>query len=171
MTKELANKKDLKHPLIICFYGGIYDQTGVGKSTASNFIAEKFNFHVCHIGQNIEIVAKQMNYWDGKKDRDGIQILSALCARGRAITPNYWLNMSLLSVPKGTERITFDDIWFVEEYNAIKNMGGYFILIERPGFEQPEWEFDSDFVIHNDGDITAFENKIKQVMGVINRRT
>ena len=56
--------------------------------------------------------------------------------------------------------IVFDDVWFEEEYKAIRNIGGVFVLVERTGFDQPNWEFLPDFKICNDGTINNFEKKV-----------
>jgi hypothetical protein len=158
--KNEKNKQNTP-PLIVCLYGGIYNQTGVGKTTAAGFLSKNFDFHICHIGQGVETVAKQTVGWNGKKDKDGIEILNNVCASGRKISPLYWLNMAFLSIPESTKRIVIDDLWFTEEYHVLKNMKSFFILVERSDFNQTSWDFDFDFAINNDEDIKSFEQKIE----------
>ena len=141
---------------IIGFCGGFFDISGVGKTTAANTLVEKYNFHLCHIGDNIEKIAKKTTQWDGIKDKKGIEILSKICIEGRTINQNYWINLALASIPENKNRIVFDDISFTNEYNIIKNMAGILILIQRTGFSQPEWDFTPDHILNNNSTIEDF---------------
>lgn len=148
---------------LIGFCGGLFGSNGVGKTTASNFLVKNFNFCLCSISKNIEESAKKLCKWNGNKDKDGLEILNNICIFGRKINENYWLNVALASIPKSEKRIVFDDIFFSNEANFIKNNKGFVIYIERNGYEQPQLDFNYDSILKNSSDINNFEKNIEKL--------
>jgi len=150
--------------LFIGFSGGLFGSNGVGKTTAANFLVEKYNFYLCNLSNPIEESAKKLCSWNGIKDKDGLQILNQVCISGKKINEDYWFNISLASIPKNINKIVFDNIYFSNETNFIKNFKGFVINIERNGFQKNFLTHKPDYVVLNNDSLDAFKNKIDKLI-------
>jgi len=152
-------------PKIIGFCGGSFGSNGVGKTTAANFVVKEFGFHYCSLSNAVEQSAIKLCKWDGKKDKDGLIILNQVCASGRKINENYWLNITLASIPKDVNKVVFDDVYFKNEINFIKSKNGIIMHIGRDGFEEPEADYymsdlNSAYMVGNNSTIEDFQKTI-----------
>ncbi|MBN1957375.1 MAG: hypothetical protein JXQ81_05210 [Desulfuromonadales bacterium] len=92
----------------------------------------------------------------------------------RAQDPDYWTTaweQKLREFDLSSTHILVDDVRFVNELNVIKDNGGYFIRIVRPGFDgannhSSENSLDDyagwDLVIDNDGSLEDFLAEVKE---------
>ena len=156
-------------PKIIGFCGGSFGSNGVGKTTAANFVVKEFGFHYCSLSNAVEQSAIKLCKWDGKKDKDGLIILNQVCASGRKINENYWLNITLASIPKNVDKVVFDDVYFKNEINFIKSKDGTIINIERNGYVQPETDYyavdlNLSYNIPNNSTIEDFQKTIRIIV-------
>ena len=154
-----------KQLCVVGFCGGSFVANGVGKTTAANLLVKKHNFHLCNLSSPIEESAKKLCKWDGKKDKNGLSILNQVCASGRKINQDYWFNISLASIPKNTDKVVFDNVYFNNEVDFIHKNGGFVIRIEREGFQEFIPYFITDIaIVRNDGSLNDFEKKIDDLM-------
>jgi hypothetical protein len=151
--------------IVVGFCGGNFCSNCVGKTTAANVLVKKHNFYLCNLLNPVEESAKKLCNWDGKRDKNGLSILNQVCASGSKINENYWLNISLASIPKNVDKIVFDNVYFKNESEFIRN-NGFLIYIERIGFDKEITipDFNYDYVIINDGSLNYFENKIDDLI-------
>lgn len=151
--------------LFIGFSGGFLGSNGVGKTTAANYLVKKYKFHLCNLLHPVEESAKKLCKWNGAKDKNGLSILNQTCISGRKINENYWLNISLASMPTGANRVVFDNVFFENEAKFIRELNkGILIHIEREGFMSNFIDIIYDHNITNRGSINDFEKKIDDLI-------
>jgi len=96
----------------------------------------------------------------------------------RAEDPEYWIKAWKREVlTAGKRLIVAADVRFENELDAVRSLGGWTILVRRPGFEgdshvsealaeqPPKW----DFVLENDGSIEDLEAKTDDLMASLGR--
>jgi hypothetical protein len=154
--------------MVVGFCGGNFCSHCAGKTTAANFLVKKHNFYLCDLLNPVEESAMKLCNWDGKKDKNGLSILNQVCESGRKINENYWLNISLASIPKNVDKIVFDNVYFKNESEFIVN-NGFLIYVERIGFykEKPIDDLNYNYFISNDGSLDNFENKIDDLINIL----
>lgn len=182
-----------------------------GKTTAALYIKSRFGFRRKHIAEPLRAMLAVLLKANGYNDVDITDILEGsrkdgwiipelgVTSRhlqitlgtewGRShISPNVWSNTWVRSTQPG-EKVMNDSVRFPNEEDAIRDMGGITILIDRPGtrpgkFKDAvgEMQYDSfgdwsgvhdserldllhpDHVIGNDGSIDDLYNRIDDVM-------
>ena len=166
------NKKR-KIERLVGFCGGKFNSNGVGKTTASLFLQNKHNFFICDPSKYVEKMTdsclKSMSLGsvvlDEKKKQSAFDYVFT---SGRKISENFWLNMAIASIPKESKMVVFDNVYFKNEAQFIKNNGGYIILITRVGFENPELDgFEPDCIVKNEKKIEDFEKKIAKTLSTL----
>jgi len=151
--------------LFIGFCGGAFGSNGVGKTTATNFLVNKYDFHLCDLSYPVGESAKKLCTWDGKKNGLGLAILNQACISGKRINENYWLNLAVASIPKEKIKVVFDNVYFKNEADFIHKNGGFVIHIEREGFQEIVPDFITDIApIINNSSINDFEKKIDELL-------
>jgi hypothetical protein len=168
-----TTKKKHKIERLIGFCGGCFRSNGVGKTTASLFLQKKHNFFICDPSKYVEKMTdnclKSMSLGSVVLEEKKKQFaFDYVFASGRKISENFWLNMAIASIPKEAKMVVFDNVYFRNEAQFIKNNGGYIILITRNGFENPELDgFEPDRVVENEKKIEDFEKKIAKTLSTL----
>ena len=181
---------------------GLCGKKGSGKSTAAKYLTEKYgtsrvNFKdalVTEIKKNFNpmllavIDLLEREDYDGNCaltidqlfDKKPPVIRTLMQCYGtevrRADNENYWKNKWIVSTMEKGGRIVCDDVRFLNEADAVKNVGGFIIKIEREGLvsndsHKSETEMDHinyDYVITvPDGDIDTLHRKLDEIMEVL----
>jgi hypothetical protein len=140
--------------MIIAFTGLI----GSGKTTAARYLAHKWGFTRIRFAQPMkdmllalglneahtdgDLKNRPMSALNNHTPRYAMQKLGTEWGR-KCMGEDFWINAWLTSVHRHgiTEgRIVVDDARFPNEYEAIKNLGGVVIRVERPGIVRGEHE-------------------------------
>lgn len=114
---------------------------GCGKSTVASFIASSIGPHrveVIPFAKALKDLARDLG-WNGKKDEKGRQILQHLGTEVcRNIDPDYWIARwksgagEILNNGLDMRTVIVDDVRFENEIEAIRELGGFTIYINRP---------------------------------------
>lgn len=82
---------------------------------------------------------------------------------------DFWVDQTRARIESAPEdaRIVISDCRFANEADMIHKLGGQVILVGRPGVIQGEHasealDFDTDGVIHNDGDVEYLQDQIRE---------
>ena len=97
-----------------------------GKSHQSNLLCERYGFVRKSFGDKPKEICRDLFGMVGK-DRKLIQTVAETL---KTIDQNVWINYVVTSIISSTEtNIVIDDCRFPNEYEALKNLGFYFIYI------------------------------------------
>lgn len=84
---------------------------------------------------------------------------------------NFWVEQALGGVTPSA-KVAISDVRFLNEAQAVKNLGGLMIKVSRPGFtgdghasevDLADYEFDYEIV--NDGSLVELERKVVELVG------
>ena len=114
---------------------------------------------------------EKTHYLDGQTPRHALQTLGTEWGRV-LISSDIWTN-SLCKAATLFPNIVIDDLRFLNEAGAIRNLKGKLIRIERPGIEPDlghiseleQFRIDVDWVIANDGEPDDMLRELDQLMG------
>lgn len=118
--------------------------------------------------------------WDAYKEtpygneiRRLLQRLGTECGRN-LLGDNIWINSTFKDLdPNGKYIVT--DARFLNEFAAIEDLGGVIIRVNRPGVgpandhpsEMEALEYDFKYIIHNDGDLQSYHQKVETMMRIL----
>jgi len=140
---------------------------GVGKTCVANLMSELSGFKVTSFLTPIADFAREHMKWDGKMDCYGRRVLDSVCRSGRRIDKNFWLNLAMHKVDPECVKVVFDDLFFENEENLIKSLGGKVVLVSRPGVANASECLKPDFTIVNDGTINDLRVKVSGLISAI----
>lgn len=171
------------------FVIGFAGLIGSGKSTAAAYLTKHGGFQrvrfagplkkmMAALGCSIEEVdgalkEQPCELLGGATPRYAMQLLGT--EWGRNLHKQLWINawkVAVKRLPPGVS-VVADDVRFQNEADAIREMGGAVVLIERPGLAQGAHaseglDFDVDAVIQNHGTIEDLHaNMITMVRGML----
>jgi len=100
-------------------------KAGVGKTTMARYLAEKYDYKIISIADQVKFIAHLI--FDMKnKDRG---LLQDIGKKMREIKPTVWIDYTIKRVFEGdTDRIVIDDMRFPNEYNRFNENG--FVLVK-----------------------------------------
>ena len=161
---------------------GIAGKANAGKTTAANYIADKYDFRRVAFAdplkkglaeftglplrmfydQNIKNI--DIPEYNNTSLRYMMQFVGTECFRDN-FGENFWINRMLLEIEnlskEGIDNIVIDDIRFKEEAEMVKELGGYVIFITRPdentirsSHRSEALKVKHDYHIDNDGDLS-----------------
>ncbi|MFA4904457.1 MAG: hypothetical protein WC600_17120 [Desulfobaccales bacterium] len=179
-------------PLLI----GLSGKAGSGKSTAADYLWDQYLYHRFAFADTLKVLvgqafdfSQEQLYGDlkevpdprfGKSPRWCLQHLGTEVFRG--IWPGIWVHHLMESVRdfwqmNGERPVVVTDVRFLDEAEALKNVGAVLIRIERAGAgaqagipdhisetsldAYPGW----DYVLQNDGSLAALEFMLDQIVG------
>lgn len=158
-------------------------KAGVGKTTMARYLAEKYDYKIISIADQVKFIARLI--FDMKtKDR---ALLQEIGKKMREIKETVWIDYTIKRVFEAeTDRVVIDDMRFPNEYNRFKENG--FVLVkvvadreiciqrlrERDGDidisrldDESETALDNiefENVIENNGTFEEFYEKIDKLM-------
>jgi dephospho-CoA kinase len=124
-----------------------------GRTTASN-ILKKNGFYVISINDKVLDVASHL-FGKSELNKNKASILNGVRKRGYSVFKEYWLNLSLITIPEGIDLVVFDDL-SVEEMETGK-VDAYQIYREGVSREK----LDGVETIENNGSLEDFERKVE----------
>lgn len=165
---------------------GLTGLAGSGKTTASRALTEGYDFNRLAFADPLKDMLKAVGftqeqlYGDQKEvlDHDlGITPRHAMQTLGTdwgrdLIAPDIWVKLwkrkaqSLIDVGAS---VVADDVRFKNEAQAIRDLGGVILLINRDGLERGNHVSEScpvvaDFVIHNNGSESELHSAIRAIV-------
>ena len=160
---------------------GITGKANAGKTTAANYIADKYDFRRVAFAdplkkglaeftglplrmfydQNIKNI--DIPEYNNTSLRYMMQFVGTECFRDN-FGINFWVNRMLLEIEnldkEGVDNIVIDDIRYQEESEMVKELGGYVIFITRPdenairsSHRSEALDVKYDYHVDNDGDL------------------
>lgn len=114
--------------MIIAFSG----KMGVGKTTAAEYLVDKYNYKRFSFAQPLKETARRLG-WNGEKDAKGRRLLQELGLVLRNYDIDYWINCMVIEM-QGYPFIlnhTIDDVRFKNEAEWVHSQGGIVIRIIR----------------------------------------
>ena len=109
-------------PNRIAFIGRICS----GKSYYSQSLCRKYGFIKKSFGDKPKELCVDLFDMHGK-DR---KLIQTVAEKIKEIDPNVWVSYIVKSISQDTARIVIDDCRFHNEFNALKELGFYFIYID-----------------------------------------
>ena len=111
---------------------------------------------------------EHLNIWQNKSTRYAMQTLGTEWGRD-LLGENFWVNIWSAGCKRHpSDLILVEDLRFMNEYRAIKQLNGIIIRVTRPGFEgdshRSETEarfFEADHVITNDGSLLQLHVRVE----------
>lgn len=165
-------------------------RSGAGKTTCATVLQQLARYRCFPLAEPLKAIARQIWGEDAATDRTKLQRLGVAV---RDIETDAWVNLLVRRIdaagsPTPCFRVAVDDCRFPNEYNALRLVGFTTIRVHAPrndrvlrlranGKLQDESQlehesetaldgFDTDFAIHNDGDVDAL---VEQVEAILNR--
>jgi hypothetical protein len=134
---------------------GFTGLAGSGKTYAATWFKFRTGKNwVWSFASEIKSIATRMG-WDGQKDDRGRKLLQDIGSAGRAYDPWMWVFKMPTEHP-----IIIDDVRFLNEADAIKDVGGIIVRIIRPGLHTMNHESETeqrhiiaDYTLINDKEI------------------
>jgi len=149
----------MKSPEMIGICGGIWGNSGVGKTTVVNILAKKLGYYPVSFLEPIKEAAKKYFDWDGRMNSDSKVLLDRICRMGRTISEDYWMNLTLSKIPKDENiKIVFDDLWFENEVKMITSNGGIIFKVTKDGLDSINLPCEM-VEIPNDGSIINLQTR------------
>jgi hypothetical protein len=161
---------------------------GSGKTFASNMLIDQWDFHRLKFAGPIKDMLTALGltkeYLEGclkeeptdmlcgKSPRQAMQTLGTEWGR-TLMHPNFWVqawkNRARATLYNGF-KVVVDDCRFQNEEDAVRELGGKIILINRPGIQpvashiSEQFVPKADFVIENSGSIFDLRVKLQDIM-------
>lgn len=148
---------------------------GAGKDAAGAVFAHRGYTHRKFAAPLKELAARCG--WNGEKDDVGRAFLQALGAGARdIIDPDVWVRPAMANL---TGDVVFTDCRYPNEWDAIKDAGGYIVRVWRPGLgpingHESETAVDSltpDHVIVNSGSLIELREHVHVLIDALERLT
>lgn len=98
-------------------------RSGSGKTTIANYLASKYNFHVCKTGTLCRDVSKLLFR------SDSLEILQKVTDAMKDIDKDVWLKGALYNAPTD-KSLVFDSMRFESDYIFLKNKGFVLLRVE-----------------------------------------
>jgi len=118
---------------------GFTGLAGSGKTYAATWFKFRTGKNwVWSFASEIKAIATKMG-WDGVKDDRGRKLLQDIGSAGRAYDPWMWASKMPTDQP-----IIIDDVRFINEVEAIKDVGGIIVRIIRPGLSPMNHESETE---------------------------
>ena len=123
---------------------GIHGRQLAGKTEYARMLAK-------HSGRPVKIlpfakplkdIARSMG-WDGKKDKRGRRLLRVLGTEaGRDYDPETWVRMwrGIAPTELHAHLVVADDLRFLNEFDAVRELGGVLVKIKRKAVEPRRWQ-------------------------------
>ncbi|MFD2248977.1 hypothetical protein FHS82_001094 [Pseudochelatococcus lubricantis] len=148
---------------------GITGLAGSGKTTAARRLIDVHGFKRHRMAAPLKAMLHCLGLDEGHTDgalkevpcdllggqtpRHAMQTLGTEWGRA-LIAPDLWINAWRATMPDG--HIVVDDIRFANEADAVRDVGGIVVRIDRPGVQpgthaSERMDFDADHTISNDG--------------------
>jgi hypothetical protein len=147
-----------------------------GKSTAAE-VLERCGFHRMSFSAPIKRMLSVLGAGALEKEeidpilecrsyRRAMQTLGTEWGR-QMMGPNIWVNAWIRACPK-SENVVVDDVRFENEAQAIRDMGGIIVRVNRPGavadgHASEQIDFDCDFAIENSAGLGALADAIERI--------
>lgn len=168
---------------------GIAGKALAGKTTAANYIADRYGFKRIGFADPLkrglaeftglplrmfydqDIKNIDIPEYNNKSLRQMMQFVGTDCFRNN-FGKDFWIRRMVREIPdlekKGITKIVIDDIRFQEEAEMIMGFHGPVIFITRPGTEKDSHASEQlavgyDYLIDNDKDIPALLEKVKRI--------
>ena len=163
---------------------GISGKAGAGKDTVLEMIKEqvgdvhnrKFSGSLKELAS--ELLGVEASMFESQEFKESFingsymtfrDFLIELGMLMRKVDHNYWVKKSMEIINDGIN--VFTDMRFPNEMNAIKDMGGVTVRINRNGNDGIDHESDTaldggtfDYVIHNLGDLDDLRKNVKELV-------
>ena len=150
--------------IIIGLCGGTFGGPEIGKKETTELLVKKHGFYEVRFIKVMEETAKRIANWDSHHDPKGLKLLDALCASGRKINKDYWLHMTIASLPKEQNKIVFSDVFFDNEAEFIHHSGGKIIQLNKKDIPCDTFDFEADIKIDTDNNL---EQNIEDMVNTI----
>jgi hypothetical protein len=138
---------------IIGICGDIWEEPGVGKTTAVDALVE-MGYHPISLLDPVKDVVMKSHEFDDADHPDVRYLLDEALVKGKEINEDYWLNLALANIPKDAMNVVIDDVFFENEVERIRSLGGRCLWIDREGEDSSHWNH-----LSKKWGITRVENK------------
>lgn len=150
----------------------------VGKTTAADRLVARHGFVKHALADPIKSIARNAFGWDGRKDPAGRRLLQEIGSVGRRYEPRLWLERYAARLEEEPgNRIVVDDVRLGREVRFLRELGFVTVRVVRPA-ERIEGDpvgrghetetglahVVLDHVLHNDGDLSEFREKVDRLM-------
>ena len=142
---------------------GLSGKAGSGKDTMADFLVTRYGFEKASFAYALKSLCVNLG-WNGQKDEAGRKLLQDLGTVLRTYDKDFWLRPVVSYIAKNPHKhIVITDVRHINEAQAVKNIGGKLIRIDRENaysmgiLQQHESELaldkytEFDKVIYNDG--------------------
>ena len=135
---------------------GFVGYPGSGKTAAAEFLRDHYRFHIAHIHNRVLDTAKKL--CEEQKEETSIEeVAHKVRYHGAKITPNYWINLTLMEAAKESSRIVIDDLSAWEAPTQLIKV----YQINRPGVKESTLE--NVEIINNTGTLEDFYESLKKL--------
>jgi hypothetical protein len=174
---------------------GFAGKKRVGKTTSANYLVDLYNFDKYSFAQPIKEVASLLFGWDdvtlteykeqvcpvwGIKPREFLQWFGTDVMRIDAVKQfpkfkaagNFWVDKMVDNFKNYSRSLTIDDVRFQNEVDAIHNLGGVVVQINRTTGHSDNHPSENqtlqgiNYVIENNETIETLHKRISEVMEV-----
>ena len=138
----------MSEKVIIGFTGKLQS----GKSTCAKFLLQDYGFHRTRFADKMKGMLKKLGLTDaqvdgnekdkpcallgGKTPRYALQTLGTEWGR-TLMDSEIWVRATMWGIDRMPNLIVIDDVRFINEANAIKELGGIVVKVLRPGYVIP----------------------------------
>jgi len=152
----------------------------VGKTTSADYLVQKYGFIKLSFAGKLKEIAKDLWPEQFECNQKPRQLLQDLGMKMREIDQDVWVNYVLRiikSLPKETN-IVIDDLRFLNEYKALKNVGFFVVCIIRNvppspySNHQSELEVDKmpyDWIIYNTSTLENLYAELDKIVEMLNK--